>query len=61
MWWWLLPLAPGVSERLIVGREREFLTWFYEGASADKSAIDMHIPPGGGPPPRLARKPEDHY
>jgi pimeloyl-ACP methyl ester carboxylesterase len=39
MWWWLLPLAPGVPERLIVGREREFLTWFYEGATADKSSI----------------------
>ena len=33
MWWWILPLAPGVPERLVVGREREFLTWFYEGAS----------------------------
>jgi pimeloyl-ACP methyl ester carboxylesterase len=39
MWWWLLPLAPGVPERLIVGNERAFLTWFYEGATADKNAI----------------------
>ena len=31
MWWWILPLAPGVPERLIVGAERVFLTWFYEG------------------------------
>jgi pimeloyl-ACP methyl ester carboxylesterase len=31
MWWWILPLAPGVPERLIVGNEREFLGWFYEG------------------------------
>jgi hypothetical protein len=31
MWWWILPLAPGVPERLIVGNERAFLTWFYEG------------------------------
>jgi pimeloyl-ACP methyl ester carboxylesterase len=30
MWWWVLPLAPGVPERLIVGHERAFLTWFYE-------------------------------
>ena len=29
MWWWILPLAPEVSEYLIVGREREFLTWFH--------------------------------
>jgi pimeloyl-ACP methyl ester carboxylesterase len=31
MWWWILPLAPGVPERLIVGNERAFLNWFYEG------------------------------
>ena len=31
MWWWILPLAPGIPERLIVGNERAFLTWFYEG------------------------------
>ena len=31
MWWWILPLAPGVPERLIVGSERAFLGWFYEG------------------------------
>ena len=30
MWWWVLPLAPGVPERLIVGHERAFLTWFYD-------------------------------
>jgi pimeloyl-ACP methyl ester carboxylesterase len=34
MWWWILPLAPDVLKRLIVGHEREFLTWFYEGATA---------------------------
>ena len=34
MWWWILPLAPGVPERLVVGHERAFLTWFYEGATA---------------------------
>jgi pimeloyl-ACP methyl ester carboxylesterase len=39
MWWWVLPLAPGVPERLIVGHEREFLTWFYDGATADKNSI----------------------
>ena len=31
MWWWILPLAPDVPERLIVGNERAFLGWFYEG------------------------------
>ena len=39
MWWWVLPLAPGVPERLIVGHERAFLTWFYDGATAHRSAI----------------------
>ena len=27
MWWWILPLAPGVPERLVVCNERAFLTW----------------------------------
>ena len=31
MWWWILPLAPGVVERLIVGNEKAFLGWFFEG------------------------------
>jgi pimeloyl-ACP methyl ester carboxylesterase len=39
MWWWLLPLAPGIPERLVVGNERAFLTWFYEGATADPKSI----------------------
>ena len=40
MWWWILPLAPGVPERLIVGNERAFLTWFYEGATVHPEAFD---------------------
>jgi pimeloyl-ACP methyl ester carboxylesterase len=40
MWWWVLPLATGVPERLVVGHEREFLTWFFEGATARPEAID---------------------
>ena len=31
MWWWILPLAPGVPEALIVGNERAFLNWFFKG------------------------------
>lgn len=31
MWWWVIPLAPGVPEILMVGKEREFLNWFYQG------------------------------
>lgn len=33
LWWWVLPLAPGVPEALIVGNERAFLQWFYRGAA----------------------------
>lgn len=40
MWWWIIPLAPGVPERLVVGNERAFLTWFYEGATARPEAIE---------------------
>jgi pimeloyl-ACP methyl ester carboxylesterase len=36
MWWWILPLAPGVPEALIVGKEREFLNWFYHGPAVAK-------------------------
>src|SRR5580700_872912 len=40
MWWWILPLAPGVPERLIVGRERSFLEWFYDGATMRRESIE---------------------
>lgn len=39
MWWWILPFAPDVPERLIVGNERAFLTWFYERYTANRAAI----------------------
>jgi pimeloyl-ACP methyl ester carboxylesterase len=39
MWWWILPLAPGLPERLVVGHERAFLTWFYDRAMANREAI----------------------
>jgi pimeloyl-ACP methyl ester carboxylesterase len=40
MWWWTLSRAPGVPEKLVVGHEKEFLTWFFDGATADPSSID---------------------
>jgi pimeloyl-ACP methyl ester carboxylesterase len=49
MWWWILPLAPDVPERLIVGNERAFLTWFYEGdhvvnhAAFSPTVIDEYL------------------
>jgi pimeloyl-ACP methyl ester carboxylesterase len=42
MWWWVLPLAPGVPEALLVGKEREFLNWFYCGDAVVKHET---IPP----------------
>ena len=39
MWWWILPFAPGVPERLVVGNERAFLTWFYDRHTARRDAI----------------------
>jgi len=36
MWWWVFPLAPGVAEALLVGKEREFLNWFYRGNAVVK-------------------------
>ena len=39
MWWWILPLAQGVPERLVVGNERAFLTWFYERDTANPSSV----------------------
>ena len=43
MWWWILPLAPGVPERLIVGNERAFLTWFYEGATVHPEVFTEEV------------------
>ena len=40
LWWWILPLAPDVPERLVVGHERAFLTWFYERETARPEAIE---------------------
>jgi hypothetical protein len=39
MWWWILPLAPDVPERLVVGNERAFFTWFYDKATAHRDTI----------------------
>ena len=40
MWWWILPFAPGIPERLIVGNERAFLTWFYDRSTARPDSIE---------------------
>src|SRR5450432_4256151 len=49
VWWWSLPLAPGVPECLIVGNEPAFLSWFYEGdhvvnhAAFSPAVIDEYL------------------
>lgn len=40
MWWWILPHAPKALEVLFTGREREFVTWFYDWMTAGKNVID---------------------
>jgi pimeloyl-ACP methyl ester carboxylesterase len=40
MWWWILPLAPDVPERLVVGHEHAFLTWFYDRHTARPGSIE---------------------
>ncbi len=43
MWWWILPLANDVPQRLIVGNERAFLTWFYDFETAVPSAFPPEV------------------
>ena len=55
MWWWILPLAPGVPEALIVGNERAFLNWFFAGthivnhAAIAPAAVDEYLRTFAGP------------
>jgi len=39
LWWWTFALAPGAPERLVVGNERAFLTWFYDLPAVTPGAI----------------------
>lgn len=41
LWWWKFALTSfDLSERLINGKEREFLTWFYDNGTVTRSAIE---------------------
>ena len=40
LWWWLLALAKDAPERLVVGHERAFLTWFYVNFTQNPSSIE---------------------
>lgn len=39
LWWWPLALATDMPERLIVGNEEKFLSWFYQTYTADQASI----------------------
>jgi len=39
MWWWILPHATEALELFFVGKERQFVTWFYNRNTASKDAI----------------------
>jgi pimeloyl-ACP methyl ester carboxylesterase len=43
MWWWLLPLAPNAPERLIVGHERSYLSWFYDRVPSSHDGVGAAI------------------
>lgn len=48
LWWWGFGLASDMPERLLVGKEREFLTWFYnrtydKGASIEETAVAEYL------------------
>lgn len=40
MWWWITPFAPGFAERMIVGNERAFLSWFFDRPTVTVGAIE---------------------
>jgi pimeloyl-ACP methyl ester carboxylesterase len=43
MWWWLLPLAPGGPETVIVGHERAYLSWFYDRVESSHDGVGSAI------------------
>ncbi len=43
MWWWILPLAPGVPDVLVVGHEEAFLRWFSDGAAGGPGTFDSDV------------------
>jgi pimeloyl-ACP methyl ester carboxylesterase len=40
MWWWITPFVPGFAERMIVGNERAFISWFFDRATVTAGAIE---------------------
>jgi pimeloyl-ACP methyl ester carboxylesterase len=42
-WWFQFNAVPELPETLIRGREREFLSWFYDAFAANRAALDDGI------------------
>lgn len=43
MWWWLMHLAPGAPEHVIVGNERAYLSWFYDRVPSSHEGVGNAI------------------
>jgi pimeloyl-ACP methyl ester carboxylesterase len=40
LWWWKFALTSfNLPERLLAGKEREFLTWFYDNGTVNREAV----------------------
>lgn len=40
LWWWAFGLSSDMPEKLISGKEREFLTWFYDNYTVARASIE---------------------
>ena len=40
LWWWRFAFASGMTDALLVGKEREFLSWFYRNNTFKKVNFD---------------------
>lgn len=40
LWWWRFAFASGMTDALLVGKEREFLSWFYRNNTFNKVNFD---------------------
>jgi pimeloyl-ACP methyl ester carboxylesterase len=40
LWWWSFALVPELPQQLLAGREREFITWFYQHYCYDPASVE---------------------
>ena len=43
LWWWLMHLAPNAPERLIVGAERVYMSWFFDRLPSSHAGVGSAI------------------